>query len=548
MRKKRLLAAGAAALLLSAASAQVTDAAASEEISLPDVSTVISGGAPKAGKSAVPDYAAVLPKTEGTEIVPQMPDAGSAGLTADSVSVASAPREKSVYAEGVAGLGFPGFFTGDFSIYRQSGANPFRITFGHETVSGYAWNALTSGYFDKKTHIDAEKTFSTEKTNLLIRGAYLSMDNGLQNESVCISDVTKELLEAGATFSIDFSDALSLSASVSGDWYKRYGTVVAAADPLEDFEKNVSIVDLNPEVMFSWGVSRLYSEISVSYELAYDAGKSFSEHAANRGDFSALFGWKTDSVNVFAGVSAVVGNRLGGSSVVVPFSAGADFTVPVKFSSRAVLLSLSGGMDSYLPRVSALEEQYTFSAVSGLPEETSDWFGKAGVRIPFKDMLTVTFNGEFRTTAFNNGVWQPVYENSFFRKGQYLYRKDSMTQMNTETGVSFRRGTATFSLDWRAFWGDVPAAAFPHRISGAVSLQDKKARVSFSSVIAFDIGGDADSVPVIDFDCSLKVSDAVRLAVMGTDVVKLVSGSSRLYAGNYIQRSGCAGVLAKFFF
>ena len=27
-----------------------------EEISLPDVSTVISGGAPKVGKSAVPDY------------------------------------------------------------------------------------------------------------------------------------------------------------------------------------------------------------------------------------------------------------------------------------------------------------------------------------------------------------------------------------------------------------------------------------------------------------------------------------------------------------
>lgn len=551
MRKKRLLVIGAAVLLVSAVSAQDTDVAGSEEISLPDVSTVISGGAPKVGKSAVPDYAAVLPKTEGTEIVPQMPDAGSAGFTADSVSVPSVPHEKSVYAEGVAGLGFPGFFTGDFSIYRQSGANPFRITFGHETVNGYAWNALTSGYFDKKTHIDAEKTFSTEKTSLLIRGAYLSMDNGLQDKSDCISDVTKELLKAEVLFDIDFSDSMSLSASMSGDWYKRYGTVVSASDTLEDFEKNLSIFDLNPEVVFSWSVDRLYSDISVSYELAYDVGKALPEHAANRGDFSALFGWKTDFVNVFAGVSAVVGNRLGGSGVVVPFSAGADFTVPVNFSSRDVMISVSGGMDSNLPKISALEEQYTFSAVCALPEETSDWFGAVDVRIPFKDMLTFTFNGEFRTTAFNNGVWQPVYEDSgesFFRYGQYLYRKDSMTQVNTETGVSFRKGIAAFSLNWRAFWCDVPAAVFPHQISGAVSLQDKKARVNFSSVIAFDIGGEADSVPIIDFDCSLKVSDAVRLAVMGNDVVKLVSGTSRLYAGNYIRRSGYAGILAKFFF
>lgn len=548
MRKNRLLLICAVIFLSSAVSAQDADVSGNEEISLPDVSTVISGGAPKVGKSAVPDYAAVLPKTEGTEIVPRMPDAGAAGQTAESVAAMVSPQEKSVYAEGVAGLGYPGFFTGDFSIYRQSGANPFRITFGHETVSGYASHSLTSGYFDKKTHIDAEKTFSTEKTNLFIRGMYLSVDNGLQNSSDYLRDVTKELLGAGATFDITFSDAVFLSASLSGDWYKRYGAVVRAENELMDFEKDVSILDLNPAVELSWGVNRLYSTIGISYELSYDAGKSFSEHSANRVDFSALFGWKTDSVNAFAAVAAVVGNRIGGNSVVIPFSAGVDFTIPVKFSSRALLLSASGGIDSYLPKVSELEEVYIFSAVSTLPEETSDWFGKVSAKIPVKDMLTVTFDGEFRTTAFGNGVWQPVYEDLFFRNGQYLYREDSMTQVNTETGVAFRKGIATFSLNWRAFWCDVPATVFPHQVSGAISLQDKKARVNFSSVIAFDIGDDADSVPVIDFDCSLKVSDAVRLAVTGNDVVKLFSGTSRSYAGNYIRRSGYAGVLAKFFF
>ena len=218
------------------------------------------------------------------------------------------------------------------------------------------------------------------------------------------------------------------------------------------------------------------------------------------------------------------------------------------FSSRAVRLSAAGGIDSYLPKVSALEKAYAFSALNVLPEETSDWFGSLNVNVPVKDILTVTLDGVFCTTAFGNGTVQPVYKETYFKNGQYFYFSEDMTQVNTDAGISFRKGIATFSLNWKSFWGDLPATEVPNKISGGVSLQDKKARVNFSSVIAFELGDDADSVPVVDFDCSVKVSYAVRLAVTGNDIVKLISGKSRDYAGEYIRRSGYAGILAKFFF
>ena len=93
MKANRLILMLAAAFSGAVVTAQNVNDSENAEITLPDVSTVISGGAPKVGKSAVPDFSAVLPKTEGTEIVPRMPEAGSAEQTSSSVLLAAAPLE-----------------------------------------------------------------------------------------------------------------------------------------------------------------------------------------------------------------------------------------------------------------------------------------------------------------------------------------------------------------------------------------------------------------------------------------------------------------------
>ena len=61
---------------------------AEEAITLPDVSTVISDGAIKAGKSAVPDYSEVLPRTEiNAELLPQLPDSENIAVEEEKVDI-----------------------------------------------------------------------------------------------------------------------------------------------------------------------------------------------------------------------------------------------------------------------------------------------------------------------------------------------------------------------------------------------------------------------------------------------------------------------------
>ena len=165
-----------------------------EEISLPDVSTVISGGAPKVGKSAVSDFSDVLPSADSSieDFIPRLPETSDSGaLNSDSV-LKSSP-EKSIYVEGLAGGGFPGLIAGNFKIYRETGLSPFLVEFGHESANGYAGRNLTSAYSDRNTFISADKIFKAGNLKIELNGHFESADNGLQNKSENISNIFRFL-------------------------------------------------------------------------------------------------------------------------------------------------------------------------------------------------------------------------------------------------------------------------------------------------------------------------------------------------------------------
>ena len=67
----------------------------------------------------------------------------------------------------------------------------------------------------------------------------------------------------------------------------------------------------------------------------------------------------------------------------------------------------------------------------------------------------------------------------------------------------------------------------------------------------FDFGLDEDStsiVPIFNLEGYIKLTQAVSVGAEVTDIIKLVSGTTRTYAGEYITRSGTASVIVKFFF
>ena len=87
----------------------------------------------------------------------------------------------------------------------------------------------------------------------------------------------------------------------------------------------------------------------------------------------------------------------------------------------------------------------------------------------------------------------------------------------------------------------------PHEIGFSFNVQDKKSRVIYDMTFAVPLGRGVDAVPMWDFELSFKASNAVRLAISGADILKLMMAKSRVYAGEYVKRSGTVAALVKFF-
>lgn len=553
MKKINKILSSALIFCIAAGSYAQNNASDVEEISLPDVSTVISGGAPKVGKSAVPDYSKVLPESnKNQQVLPQLPETSDVQSSADSIQLKGDVPQKQIYAEGIAGGGYPGYIIGDFSIYRQSGRNPFRIDFGHETANGYSGNSLSSGFFDRNTYIVANKTFSYEKMDLEFTGKYENRANGLQDKCDFISDVAQDKIEGNIDWRVKFNDSFSLNTKINGDWYKRYPVITGDFYEIEDYAASVGIIDFNPCSVFTWkNKKNFYASVLAEYNLEYDTKDSFYDtRTINRGNFGFALGWNNDSVKLYGSSSVIIGNETGNHPVVVPFTAGADFSLKNGLSSRKILISAKGGIDSYLPKVEALERFYKFSAVQAMPAETSDWLGSLDVSIPLKDMFTFNAKGEFRSTAYDNGTYHPVYDIDKDHPdfGQYTYIEDSMTQFNSDLSVGFTYKILNIVAGWKNHWFDIPELCDRTELIFAISILDKKARFGFDGQFKEGFSSSNDKCPEVDLSVFFRLTKAVRLAVAATDVVKLWSGYERDYAGQYIQRSGTASVLVKFFF
>ena len=78
-----------------------------QNIELPEVTTVISGETEKAGTDTLPDFSDVLKLPNGSgDLQPVLPEAESAENN-EIAAGKTKPVEKSVYAEGLIGGGYP---------------------------------------------------------------------------------------------------------------------------------------------------------------------------------------------------------------------------------------------------------------------------------------------------------------------------------------------------------------------------------------------------------------------------------------------------------
>lgn len=547
-----------------------SDKKSDEKINLGEISTVVTGNEPEVSSNSIGDYSDVIPKTENSEIVPRLKDASEIENDKIDSDIFQKKQEKSVYAEGRVGLGYPAFFVGDFSIFRQSGNNPFKIDFLHESENGYAGNSLNENYFDKTTNIEAEKTFSWKKMRLYLFGNFSLFEDGLQKKSDSISGVSKNEINILAKLDAKLPKNVSIKTSITGDFYKRYASIASWISGIPDnlnndkslknYERLSSIFYFNPKISFDWQSSDnssssileqqnyFWTSISIEEKLQYDIKNYFDDRISNRVDFSFFVGYKSDFLKVSADAFIVVGDKLGDHKVLVPFDLFFDFTIPTKISERKLKFSVAGGLMSELPKVYELEKKYKFSILNLLPAEESFWYGDFQMNLPIKNLWTFSISAFFKTTALDNKTAKPFYEEKYFSNGQYLYDYENLTQFNTSIGLNFHWKIATFFLNWKSFWLDENVIENAHEISLLINLQDKKSLFNFDAEAIFPFGENDDKMPVLDVDLTFKVSKAVSLSATVSDFIKLITRGERQYAGCYIRRSGYCAILAKFMF
>lgn len=529
------------------------------EIELPDVTTVISGEALTAGKDSVPDYKKILPdKNTGSVQLPVMPAVQNEKLPENEYS-SKKEVEKDVYAEGKIGGGYPFCFTGDFSIFRMTGDSPFELSFNHEAYEDFAQKKSADGYFLRQTSIEADKKLSVKNAKFNFSGWYKNKDNGLQSASNSFTDYLYNDIGADVCGEWNLNKGWYIFSSAGASYYNRYGIQFENSVESEiSWEKNAKYFSFSPEFAFGWKNYGFDLNFASKYETQLNMKDSntlqkalyaSSAEAVHRGQFTFNFSWENDFVSTWAKTSVVAGTSIGNNDVIIPFGLGATFLLENGFSSRKIILSAEGGLDSFLELAGSIEKDSPFAVLYSLSSEQSDWYGKAFASVPVKDVFSLNVSGEFRKTAFGNGIWQADYSSALSSSGFYLINQEERTDFNTQLVFTADFEQLKLSGGWKSYWLDIPSDKEKNSINASVLFEGKNSKWNARASVVEFLGDDADKVPVVGAEASLKASRSIRLALEATDIIKLLTGKTRDFAhSQYKQNCGHVMASAKFQF
>ncbi len=513
-----------------------------QNIELPEVTTVISGETEKAGADTLPDFSDVLKLPSGSgDLRPELPEEESADNT-DIAAGKTKPVEKSVYAEGLIGGGYPAFFTGNISVARTIGASPFKFSFEHDSASGYALHSLTDGYSDRTTRLSIEKQYKKNRFEWGAFGSYKSASDGLQGNLVYddskIGLLNRDFYNAGGNVSYSFANGFSLGTSAGADFYNRY------ADTACPLVQTVTYFSLAPSAFVRWQGHGFDTGFTADYDYDTEFSENIVFPSSHRAKFMLDLQWKNDIIKLYGNASAVVGKNIMDESVIVPFTVGVESSFPVYFANRRVSISAEGGIDSYKPQAYKLEEKYKFTNLNWNPTEVSEWYGKFNLSIPLKDTFTGTAGVEYRQTAYENGRWQPDYEANI---PVYTYSLKEYKGLSTDFGLTYHQGILGISGSWHSNWMDVAVGENTQTVKIDVNIQDENSKWGADVNVTLPINAEMET-PVVNAEGFVCVTQSVRAVLSLSDLIKLYKGETRTYAGMYEGRGGSAALLLKFVF
>ena len=528
--------------LLTAGFAQTTSE--DSQIELPDLTTVVSGSNDQEDFAPAPDFEDVLDMTYTSgELVPVLPSI-SVGDEADVSAAGAQDSQKDIYAEGKIGGGYPATFTGDFQIARLYGADPFKISFTHESASGFASHNLADDFNTSNTAIGIEKDFIRRDLRWGFAGSYRDVKNGLQRKTEGIAANNQDSVEFSANVLWSLPKDFKFTFDVDSEFYYRFADITKNSAPsftVPDWIRSTCRVTADPELGIFWSRN--------GFELGFEAQYNLEvwNKISNRGQFDLDFSWQNDKIKLYTDVGLVVGNLIGDNSVIVPFTVGLDTYLPVYFSDRKLNLSLSGGLASERNTTSKLEGDFKFAGLNEFTSETSDWYGKINLLVPLKSSFTGNVAAGYSRTAFGNGVWTPDYSDENLTCGLYGLSAKSRNELFTDFAFTWKYKLFALTAKYHANWLDIPVLENRHNFSVNFALQSQQGLwgASLDTIYIMDA---QDNKPVINLEGYMQVSPAVRICLSVSDILKLLGPEERMYAGQYVANSGNAQLLVKFLF
>lgn len=564
--KKIILYTALTAFALSTSVVAAQEAAAEENIQLPQVTTVVSGDSMTAGEDAVPDFELILPAND-TEVsaMPELPEASSVKESDSVQETASAAPVKTIFAEGIVGAGYRGFYTGDFSVYKSGTVNPFKINFAAENKEGnHCFNAA-DGFFERFTKLSASSTInSNPKFVNEAQLSYTTSTEGFQSRISDFYDNNRNLIYGSDYFKWNLSKNWFMNFGTDASYYERYAGLTGSKGLLFLLQERESdVYRFSPLLSFGCNdsksdgfhinVNASYSESGyISYADLTNDVPSYNRNLATKLKTGADFGYKNNFLDVNADAYFVMNSSHYSANIVRQYMPSFDVAFDIKLlsslSPRILTAGLKGGLVSVLPDFSELESKYKFAYLNFIPGETSDWYAEFKLSLPVGNSFTVDADASWFMTAFGNGLWEPDYTDA--SKGFFCYKQYDRMEINSALKLSYSYRLLTLGVAWNAYWNYVPVLEAPQNICFNIDVQSDKGKWGVNLAAKESIGSGFSLIPVIDFSAFIMAGKSARLTLKLEDAVIFFNpNGSRKYAGtNYITNQDRFSVLLKFFF
>lgn len=514
-----------------------------ENIELPEVTTIITGESEKADSDALPDFTDVLKLPAGSgDIEPLLPGTDASGT--DEVAATKMPApEKTVFAEGYIGGGYPTLFMGNISVYRSSGDSPFRFVFDHDSAIGYSNHSLTENYSDRTTKLEINKAYKKNGLAWNFGGVYKTCADGLQGNVLLnnqkVSYLNRDSYKADGAISYEFSNGFVTGAQADFDFYNRYAEKTVSIIP------TIAYMEISPELFAKWHGYGFEAGVSAKYTYSDELSRTIAFTKGHRAEFGINLQWQNDYVRLYGKASAVIGTSIKDNPVIVPFTVGIDSAFPVSFSNRRFVILAEGGIKSERIGLNQYEDKYKFTEINKNTNETSDWYGKLSLSVPVLSYFTAKLSGEYRKTVYDNGVFEPDYNDSVF--SIYNFKEKDHQLLITDFQLLFNYDNFSVSGGWHSNWLDQPALEYKQNVTLEIEYHNSDSRWGVNLSGQMGINDEID-IPVICAGGFVRITPSVRAQLSVNDIIKLYKGETRVYAGKYVSRGGSATLLVKFVF